>query len=44
MGAYLFNATDVEFTQNRNKTADIKNKLMVTKGENWWRDKLGVWY
>ena len=21
----------------------VENKLMVTKGERWWRDKLGDW-
>ena len=24
-------------------TTDTENKLMVTKGERWGREKLGVW-
>ena len=28
--------------QNRNRLTDMKNKLMVTKGDGK-RDKLGVW-
>ena len=32
------------YLQNRNRLADIENKLMVTKGEREvGRDKLGVW-
>ena len=30
------------YLQNRNRPTDIENKLMVTKGERWGRDKLGV--
>ena len=30
------------YIQNRNKSTDIENKLMVTKGEGV-RDKLEVW-
>ena len=29
--------------QNRNEPTDIKNKLMITKGERWRRDKFGIW-
>ena len=29
--------------QNRNRPADIENKLMVTLGGRRGRDKLGVW-
>ena len=29
--------------QNRNRLTAIENKLMVTKGEEVERDKLGVW-
>ena len=28
---------------NRYRLRDIENKLMVTKGERWGREKLGVW-
>ena len=31
------------YLQNRNRVTDVKNKLMVTKGERWGRDKLGDW-
>ena len=31
------------YLKNRNRLTDIKNKFMVTKGENRGRDKLGVW-
>ena len=31
------------YLQNKNRLTDIKNKLMVTKGERGGRDKLGVW-
>ena len=31
------------YLQNRNRPTDIENKLMVTKGENEGRDKLGAW-
>ena len=30
------------YLKNRNRLTDIKNKFMVTKGENRGRDKLGV--
>ena len=29
--------------QNRIRLTYIENKLMVTKGETWGKDKLGVW-
>ena len=29
--------------QNRNKTIDTENKLMVTKGEKWGGINLAVW-
>ena len=32
------------YTQNRNRTTDIENKLMVTKGERSERNKFGIWY
>ena len=31
------------YIENRNRPTDIKNKLMVTKGEKGDGDKLGVW-
>ena len=33
------------YLQDRNRLADLENKLMVTKGERWGggRDKLGDW-
>ena len=32
----------MKFLQNRNRPTDIENKLMVTEGKRWGRDKLGV--
>ena len=29
--------------KNRKRLTDIENKLMVTKGGSWGRDKLGIW-
>ena len=31
------------YLQNRNRLTDIENKLTVTKGQRWGRDKLGIW-
>ena len=38
----LKNDTNELIYKNRNRLTDMKNKLMVTKGEGK-RDKLGVW-
>ena len=27
---------EITYLQNRNRLTDIKNKLMVMKGETWW--------
>ena len=46
---YIWNLIKMEqiffltYLKNRNRLTDIKNKFMVTKGENRGRDKLGVW-
>ena len=29
------------YLQNKNRITDVENKLMVTRGEDWGRDKLG---
>ena len=31
------------YLQNRGRLINIENKLMVTKGKKWRRDKLGIW-
>ena len=31
------------YIQDRNRPTDIENRLLVTKEESGWRDKLGVW-
>ena len=31
------------YLQNRNRVTDAENKLMVTTGGKWGRDKLGDW-
>ena len=36
------NDTNRTYIQNRNRPTDIENKLIVTKGESWGRDKSGV--
>ena len=30
--------------QNRNSITDVENKLMITKGEKWGKDKLKDWH
>ena len=31
------------YLQNRNRVTDVENKLTVTRGIGWGRDKLGDW-
>ena len=32
----------MNFLQNRNRRTDLENEFMITKGERWGMDRLGI--
>ena len=40
---YMWNLKKWTYLQNRNRVTDVENKLMVTSGGRWGRDKLRDW-